>query len=44
LKLRISEVPMLLDGTRRVGKSKMRVVKTSLAYLQLAARALAGRL
>jgi len=44
LRLRISEVPMRLDGARRQGKSKMRVVKTSLAYLMLAARALAGRL
>jgi dolichol-phosphate mannosyltransferase len=44
LGLRISEVPMLLDGARRQGKSKMRVLKTSLAYLRLATRALAGRL
>jgi hypothetical protein len=44
LKLRISEVPMLLDGSRRQGKSKMRVLKTALAYLGLAARGLAGRL
>lgn len=44
LRLRISEVPMLLDGSRRQGKSKMRVLKTSLAYLKLAARALSGRL
>ena len=44
LGLRISEVPMVLDGSRRVGKSKMRVVRTSMAYLRLAARALAGRL
>ena len=44
LRLRISEVPMLLDGSRRQGKSKMRVAKTSLAYLGLAARALRGRL
>lgn len=44
LRLRISEVPMVLDGSRRQGKSKMRVLKTSLAYLKLAARALAGRL
>jgi dolichol-phosphate mannosyltransferase len=44
LGLRVSEVPMLLDGTRRQGKSKMRVLKTSLAYLSLAARALSGRL
>lgn len=44
LRLRISEVPMLLDGSRRLGKSKMRVVETSLAYIGLAARALRGRL
>jgi dolichol-phosphate mannosyltransferase len=44
LGLRVSEVPMLLDGSRRQGKSKMRVLKTSLAYLALAARALSGRL
>jgi dolichol-phosphate mannosyltransferase len=44
LRLRISEVPMLLDGSRRQGHSKMKVVRTSLAYLGLAARALLGRL
>jgi len=44
LGLRISEVPMVLDGSRRVGKSKMKVLRTSLAYLGLAARALTGRL
>jgi dolichol-phosphate mannosyltransferase len=44
LGLRISEVPMVLDGSRRVGKSKMKVARTSLAYLRLAARAAAGRL
>ena len=33
LGLRISEVPMVLDGSRRVGKSKMKVLRTSLAYL-----------
>jgi dolichol-phosphate mannosyltransferase len=44
LGLRISEVPMVLDGTRRVGKSKMKVMKTSLAYLRLSALALLGRL
>lgn len=38
LKLRISEVPMVLDGSRRLGKSKMKVAKTSLAYLRLVAR------
>ena len=44
LRLRISEVPMVLDGSRRVGKSKMRVMKTSLAYLRLSALAVQGRL
>jgi len=44
LGLRISEVPMVLDGSRRVGKSKMKVLRTSMAYLALAARALSGRL
>jgi len=44
LGLRISEVPMVLDGSRRAGRSKMRVLRTSFAYLRLAARALAGRL
>jgi hypothetical protein len=44
LGLRISEVPMVLDGSRRVGKSKMKVFRTSMAYLGLATRALLGRL
>jgi hypothetical protein len=44
LGLRISEVPMVLDGSRRVGKSKMKVLRTSVAYLVLAARAVTGRL
>jgi len=44
LRLRISEVPMVLDGSRRVGKSKMKVARTAAAYLKLAARAAAGRL
>lgn len=38
LKMRISEVPMVLDGSKRLGKSKMKVVRTSLAYLRLVAR------
>jgi dolichol-phosphate mannosyltransferase len=38
LGLKISEVPMVLDGSRRIGKSKMKVVRTSLAYLRLVAR------
>ncbi|HEY3120126.1 MAG TPA: glycosyltransferase [Vicinamibacteria bacterium] len=44
LGLRISEVPMVLDGSRRAGRSKMRVARTSVAYLRLALRALTGRL
>jgi dolichol-phosphate mannosyltransferase len=44
LGLRVSEVPMVLDGTRRVGPSKMKVVRTSLAYLRLSALALRGHL
>jgi hypothetical protein len=35
---------MVLDGARREGRSKMRVLRTSLAYLRLAGRALLGRL
>ena len=38
LKLSISEVPMVLDGGRRLGKSKMKILRTSLAYLRLVAR------
>ena len=44
LGLRISEVPMVLDGSRRIGGSKMRIVRTSLGYLRLSARGLLGRL
>jgi dolichol-phosphate mannosyltransferase len=44
LGLRISEVPMVLDGSRRAGKSKMKVLKTSLAYFRLMGLALLGRL
>jgi dolichol-phosphate mannosyltransferase len=44
LGLRISEVPVVLDGSRRAGRSKMRVLRTSLAYLRLAARGASGRL
>jgi len=44
LRLRISEVPMVLDGSRRAGKSKMKLLRTSLAYLKLSGLALAGRL
>jgi hypothetical protein len=35
---------MRLDGTRRAGKSKMRTMRTSLAYLRLSALAVLGRL
>jgi dolichol-phosphate mannosyltransferase len=42
--LRVSEVPLRLDGSRRLGKSKMRVLRTSLAYFRLMARARLGRL
>lgn len=38
LKLRVSEVPMMLDGSKRLGKSKMKILKTSAAYLRLVAR------
>ena len=44
LGLRISEVPMVLDGSLRSGPSKMKIVRTSLAYLRLMVRALLGRL
>lgn len=35
LKMRVSEVPMVLDGSKRQGKSKMKVLSTSVAYLRL---------
>jgi len=35
LGMSISEVPMVLDSTRRVGRSKMRVVRTGFGYLGL---------
>jgi dolichol-phosphate mannosyltransferase len=35
LNMSISEVPMVLDTGRRVGKSKMRVIRTGLGYLAL---------
>lgn len=44
LGLRISEVPVVLDGSRRAGKSKMKVARTALAYLRLSSLALSGRL
>ncbi|HLA76664.1 MAG TPA: glycosyltransferase family 2 protein [Vicinamibacteria bacterium] len=44
LRLPISEVPMVLDNSRRVGRSKMRILRTSLSYLRLSALALRGKL
>lgn len=38
LQMRVSEVPMVLDGSRRLGKSKMKILRTSIAYLRLVAR------
>jgi len=35
LRMSISEVPMLLDSGRRVGKSKMRITRTALGYVAL---------
>jgi dolichol-phosphate mannosyltransferase len=35
LRMRISEVPMVLDTGRRIGKSKMRVLDTGLGYFAL---------
>lgn len=34
-KFKITEVPMVLDGTRRVGKSKMQVLKTIKGFLKV---------
>ncbi len=36
---RIAEVPMVLQGARRVGKSKMKVIQTISGYLRIGARA-----
>jgi dolichol-phosphate mannosyltransferase len=38
LGLRITEVPMILDGGQRAGVSKMRVVRTILGYFEFMAR------
>lgn len=38
LGLSVSEVPMVLDGSRRGGRSKMKIFRTSLAYLRLIRR------
>lgn len=35
LRTRISEVPMVLDGRKRMGKSKMKLLRTVLGYLTL---------
>lgn len=35
LQTKISEVPMLLDTSRRIGKSKMKILKTVVGYLGL---------
>jgi dolichol-phosphate mannosyltransferase len=35
LKIKISEVPMVVDWTKRKGKSKMKVIKTIIAYFNL---------
>jgi dolichol-phosphate mannosyltransferase len=43
LRLRIEEVPVDLDNGRRVGKSKMPIFKTVLAYWRLLARQLVAR-
>jgi dolichol-phosphate mannosyltransferase len=38
LGFRVTEVPMVLQGGRRVGKSKMKVMQTVRGYLRIAAR------
>ena len=38
LKLKITEVPMVLQGTARIGKSKMKVFQTILGYLRISFR------
>jgi glycosyltransferase involved in cell wall biosynthesis len=38
LQLSISEVPMVLDTSQRIGKSKLKVSRTALGYLALALR------
>jgi dolichol-phosphate mannosyltransferase len=44
LKARISEVPLRLDGSCRVGASKMKVLRTIRGYLALFTHAATGRL
>lgn len=44
LQARISEVPLRLDGTRRKGQSKMRIVRTIRGYFDLFAHAVTGQL
>ena len=43
LRMTISEVPMVLDAGRRVGKSKMKLMRTGLGYLTLFKRKAAWR-
>jgi hypothetical protein len=31
----ISEIPMILDANQRVGKSKMKIIRTILGYLRV---------
>jgi dolichol-phosphate mannosyltransferase len=44
LKARIAEVPLRLDGNRRIGASKMRVLRTIRGYLTLFEHAVTNRL
>jgi dolichol-phosphate mannosyltransferase len=44
LKARITEVPLRLDGGRRKGASKMRILRTIRGYLELFLRAVTGQL
>lgn len=40
---RVEEVPVSLDGSRRIGKSKLRVMPTVVGYIRLIARQIAAR-
>jgi len=44
LQARISEVPLRLEGSRRKGQSKMRILRTIRGYLRLFAHASSGQL
>jgi dolichol-phosphate mannosyltransferase len=44
LNARISEVPLQLDGARRKGASKMKIIRTIHGYLKLSLRAVTGRI